>query len=104
MVNSAGDFERDYAQTYAAFDLDTEAAELVGSLSDGINACVETIDRYADTGRVALYWESQDGRSAQYTFAELQNCRRVSPTCWSRRASAPGMSWRACCRARLNCS
>ncbi|MBB3809394.1 acetyl-CoA synthetase [Pseudochelatococcus contaminans] len=72
MVNSAGDFERDYAQTYAAFDLDTEAAELVGSLSDGINACVETIDRYADTGRVALYWESQDGRSAQYTFAELQ--------------------------------
>nr|WP_246374920.1 acyl-CoA synthetase [Pseudochelatococcus contaminans] len=52
--------------------MDTEAAELVGSLSDGINACVETIDRYADTGRVALYWESQDGRSAQYTFAELQ--------------------------------
>ncbi|MFD2248672.1 acetyl-CoA synthetase [Pseudochelatococcus lubricantis] len=72
MVQQTSPFECDYAQAYAAFDLDAEAATLAGSLAGGINACVETIDRYADTGRVAFYWESQDGRSAQYTFAELQ--------------------------------
>lgn len=72
MIQPTDHFERDYAQAYAAFDLDTESAGLAGSLADGINACVETVDRYADTGRVAFYWESQDGRSAQYTFAQLQ--------------------------------
>jgi acetyl-CoA synthetase len=72
VVHQTDTFERDYAQAYAAFDPDAAAATLAGNLADGVNACVETIDRWADTGRVAFYWESQDGRSAQYTFAELQ--------------------------------
>ncbi|MGV6872789.1 acyl-CoA synthetase [Pseudochelatococcus sp. B33] len=72
MVQPTGNFERDYAQAYAAFDLEAKAATLAGSLANGINACVETIDRYADSGRVAFYWESQDRRAEQYTFAELQ--------------------------------
>lgn len=62
----------DYAQAAAAFDFDALATALDGSLSDGLNACVECCDRHAGTGRVALYWEAQDGRSASFTFAELQ--------------------------------
>ena len=38
----------------------------------GLNACVECCDRHAQPGRVALYWDSKDGRSARITFAQLK--------------------------------
>jgi acetyl-CoA synthetase len=67
------DAPRHYRDAVAGFDLNALAATLAGSLAGGINACVECCDRYADTGRVALYWEARDGRSAQLTFAELKD-------------------------------
>jgi acetyl-CoA synthetase len=62
----------DYAAFRAAFHLEDLAAELSGDLQTGINACYECCDRHAASGKVALYWEGKDGRSASYTFAELQ--------------------------------
>jgi acetyl-CoA synthetase len=45
---------------------------LSGDLLTSLNVCYECCDRHADTGKVALYWEGVGGRSASYTFAELQ--------------------------------
>jgi len=64
----------DYHTEAAAFQLDALAARLHGSLENGINACVECCDRYADDpARVALVWESQDGRGSTLTFAGLKD-------------------------------
>lgn len=62
----------DYEKFIARFTAGQVEAELQGSLSEGLNACVECCDRHAQPGRVALNWESRDGRSEQITFAELR--------------------------------
>jgi acetyl-CoA synthetase len=64
---------RDYGAAYASFDLAVAFARLAGDPSVGLNACVECCDRYADTGRVALHYESQTGASAAFTFADLRD-------------------------------
>ncbi|MFC5472475.1 AMP-binding protein [Paraherbaspirillum soli] len=61
-----------YEQFYADFSADEIAAELSGNLQTGVNACVECCDRHALPGRIALFWESKDGRSASYTFTQLK--------------------------------
>lgn len=61
----------DYQQFYGSFRIDDVAAALSGNVS-GVNACVECCDRHALSGRIALFWESKDGHSASYTFAELK--------------------------------
>lgn len=61
-----------YEDAMAAFSLERLAARLQGSLTDGINACVECCDRHAASGGIALNWESQDGRRGSLSFAELQ--------------------------------
>ncbi|MEM6661580.1 MAG: AMP-binding protein, partial [Pseudomonadota bacterium] len=43
-----------------------------GSFEDGINACVECCDRFAETGRAAVNWELADGTAGTLAFAELQ--------------------------------
>ena len=63
--------KRDLKAAAETFRLEDLAADLQGSFENGLNACVECCDRYASPGRVALYWESQDGRRATYDFAEL---------------------------------
>ncbi len=65
---------REFAAAVAAFRLQELAAHLHGRLDAGLNACIECCDRYAETApdRPALYWENQDGRSATYSFAQLQ--------------------------------
>jgi acetyl-CoA synthetase len=64
---------RDYDKVFAGFSLEAVAAGLHGSLEAGINACAECCDRYADDpDRIALVWESQDGRGGTVTFAELK--------------------------------
>jgi acetyl-CoA synthetase len=62
----------DYAEAVSSFRIEEIEAELEGSLEHGINACVECCDRYVSSGGLALNWESQDGRQAQYTFAQMQ--------------------------------
>ena len=64
----------DYHTEAAGFRIEALAATLDGSLQTGLNACVECCDRYAgDPARVALAWESQDGRGGSLTFAELKD-------------------------------
>ena len=41
-------------------------------MQTGLNVCYECCDRHAATGHTALFWEGKAGRSAAYTFAELQ--------------------------------
>lgn len=63
---------KDYAKAAAGFDFQAAVKEaLAGSLT-AMNACVECCDRHAAGGAVALRWESRDGTSASFTFAELQ--------------------------------
>ncbi len=40
--------------------------------TDGINACVECCDRWAEPGNIALRWEDQQGHRATLTFVELR--------------------------------
>ena len=61
-----------YADAIAAFRVEDLAAHLHGSLENGLNACVECCDRHVPSGGIALQFESQDGRRASLTFAELQ--------------------------------
>ena len=62
----------DYSTAAQAFDLDQALASVLSGRADALNACIECCDRYADSGRVALYWEGRDGASATWTFAQLQ--------------------------------
>jgi acetyl-CoA synthetase len=62
-----------YADAIATFRVEDLAARLHGSLEHGLNACVECCDRHAASGAIALDWESQDGRRASVSFAELQD-------------------------------
>jgi acetyl-CoA synthetase len=61
-----------YEDVVASFRTEELVQMLHGSLEDGINACIECCDRHVAPGRIALEWESQDGRRANYTFAQLQ--------------------------------
>ena len=54
------------------FKAEQIAAKLSGDLDAGLNACIECCDRYAQPGRVALFWEETDGRSQTYTFEQLR--------------------------------
>lgn len=61
----------DYENFIATFSAAEVEAHLSGSLERGLNACIECCDRHAGQDRVALFWESKDGRSVRLTFAEL---------------------------------
>jgi acetyl-CoA synthetase len=60
---------QDFIARFSAVEIE---ARLSGNLEQGLNACVECCDRHAGEGRVALFWESKDGRSARLTFQELK--------------------------------
>jgi acetyl-CoA synthetase len=62
----------DYQEFLAAFKADGLAPEFAGDFEKGMNAAIECCDRYAHDGRVALFWEGQDGRSSSHTFEELK--------------------------------
>lgn len=61
-----------YQDFAAGFSAEQIEALLAGSLEHGLNACIECCDRHAQPGRVALFWESKDGRSEQLTFDALK--------------------------------
>lgn len=62
----------DYTSFYDAFTPEQLKAGLQGSLTDGINACVECCDRYVGEDRIALNWIGNDGRETTLTFDELK--------------------------------
>jgi acetyl-CoA synthetase len=61
-----------YKRFVGGFNAEQIAAELSGHLNAGLNACSECCDRHAQPGRVALFWEGNDGRSETYTFQQLR--------------------------------
>ena len=64
---------REYLAATTEFDYQhTVDAALAGNLQ-ALNACVECCDRHALPGRIALFWEGKDGRSATSTFTDLQD-------------------------------
>ncbi|VTU32377.1 Acetyl-coenzyme A synthetase [Variovorax sp. SRS16] len=63
---------RSHAEACAGFDAQMAYADLSGRLAEGLNACIECCDRHVGANRLALQWESQDGRSESYTFDQLQ--------------------------------
>jgi len=64
---------RDYQAAYRDFSLEKlEREVLQGSLADGLNACIECCDRWADDEqRVALRWIGRDFAQKTVTFREL---------------------------------
>ena len=88
----------DYAEATANFSLEGLSAKLQGNLETGLNACIECCDRHVVPGRVALNWESQDGRRETYSsrnagaFRALRKsarlARREARRCRGRDAAA----------------
>ncbi len=65
--------KRSYETVMADFSVAAlEKEVLSGSLAGGLNACIECCDAHVAPGKVALHWESKDGRSLDLTFAELK--------------------------------
>ena len=62
----------DYAEFYKTFTPADLEATLQGSLTDGVNACVECCDRFTGQNRIALNWEGIDGSQTALTFDDLQ--------------------------------
>ena len=62
----------DYDAFTAAFRLEDITSHFAGDLETGLNVCYECCDRWADSGRTALYWEGAEGDSAALSFAELR--------------------------------
>ena len=56
-----------------AFSVDQIIQNFAGNFNDGINACEELCDRWADdSDRIALRYERIDGTAGELSFAELQ--------------------------------
>ncbi|MDQ1156151.1 acetyl-CoA synthetase [Sphingomonas sp. SORGH_AS 950] len=63
----------DYREAVEEFCIERERARLSGHLSDGINACVECCDRYADSDDLALITIAADGTRCDHGFAALRD-------------------------------
>ena len=63
---------RDYVEAVRNFSVaELEKQVLQGSLSTGVNACVECCDRWAKDGAVALEWYGASGARKTVTFAQM---------------------------------
>ncbi len=63
---------RSYEEFRSTFRVEDLTAHFAGDFETGLNACYECCDRYAGSNKVALSWEDNEGRSATYTFDDLQ--------------------------------
>ncbi len=61
-----------YETFLSTWNVEDLASQLTGNLQSGLNVCYECCDRYAGKHKTAFVWEDKDGRSASYTFDELQ--------------------------------
>lgn len=72
LPTSTDSIDTDYAHVYRTFQIEQARSTLSGANGDSVNAAYECCDRYAASGRTALFWENQNGESGQLTFLELQ--------------------------------
>src|SRR6266571_6329915 len=79
-----------YYERLAAFTPEEIAAHLSGNVETGINACVECCDRHVAPGRVALEWESAEGRKATFTFEQLRDLSARFANYLTSRGVGPG--------------
>ncbi len=79
-----------YEEHMAAFRLKILAGQLSGDLATGINACVECCDRHIAPGKIALEWESGDGRKASYTFEQMRDLSARFANYLTSRGVGPG--------------
>ena len=71
-----------YEEVRESFELD---------IPETVNMAEVVFDQWADDeGRVALYWESDDGRSETYTFAELSRLTKQCANAFSERGVERG--------------
>lgn len=64
---------RDYFEAVRDFSAaELEKKVLQGSLSTGVNACVECCDHWAKDGAVALEWYGASGERKTVTFAQMR--------------------------------
>jgi len=64
---------RDYLEAVRNFSaVELEKKVLQGSLSTGVNACVECCDCWAKDGAVALEWYGASGQRKTVTFAQMR--------------------------------
>ncbi len=70
---SAAAAAEDYADALARFRREDLEALFDGDFANGINVCIECCDRHVAGGGVALDWESQDGRTASFSFAQMKD-------------------------------
>ncbi len=79
-----------YEEHMAAFRLENLAGHLSGDLTTGINACVECCDRHIAPGKIALEWESADGRRASFTFEQMRDLSARFANYLTSRGVGPG--------------
>lgn len=61
-----------YREFVEKFKIESLGRELAGNLQDGLNVCEEICDKYADSGKTALYYEGNNGAASSHTFSELK--------------------------------
>jgi acetyl-CoA synthetase len=82
---------REYQDAYDNFSItEVERRVLHGSLTGGLNACIECCDRWATDGRVALEWFGARGERERVTFASLQDGSARFANLLSQRGIGPG--------------
>jgi acetyl-CoA synthetase len=65
---------RDYFEAVKDFSAaDLERRTLAGSLSEGVNACIECCDGWAKNGAIALEWYGANGGRRTVTFEEMRD-------------------------------
>ena len=65
---------RDYAEAVRHFSFEAlERRTISGSLTDGLNPCVECCDRWAKDGKIALEWYGANGERKTVTFAQMRD-------------------------------
>jgi acetyl-CoA synthetase len=82
---------RSYRDAYDNFSLTAlERRILQGSLTDGLNACIECCDRWASDDRIALKWFGARGDRATITFASLRTDAARFANLLTRQGIRPG--------------
>src|SRR5260370_3861791 len=79
-----------YETFLSTWNVEDLASQLTGNLQSGLNVCYECCDRYAGKHKTAFVWEDKDGRSASYTFDELQTLSARFATFLRERGTGPG--------------
>jgi acetyl-CoA synthetase len=63
---------KDYPSFYDNFTPALIEEQLIGNLKEGINVCEEICDRWAESGRMGLFYEGVERPASRHTYEELK--------------------------------